>query len=91
MNAIEIAASVRAGEVSAREVVEGYLATIDAGNGELNALLLVGEQAARAAADEVDAVVAAGNENSNACDTSPASAPQAITVAASRLGLLLTD
>lgn len=47
MNAIEIAASVRAGEVSAREVVEGYLATIDAGNGELNALLLVGEQAAR--------------------------------------------
>ena len=62
MNAIEIAASVRAGEVSAREVVEGYLATIDAGNGELNALLLVGEQAARAAADEVDAVVAAGND-----------------------------
>jgi aspartyl-tRNA(Asn)/glutamyl-tRNA(Gln) amidotransferase subunit A len=62
VNAIEIAASVRAGEVSAREVVEGYLATIDAGNGELNALLLVGEQAARAAADEVDAVVAAGND-----------------------------
>ena len=62
MNAIEIAASVRAGEVSAREVVEGYLATIDAGNGELNALLLVGEQAARAAAAEVDAVVAAGND-----------------------------
>ena len=62
MNAIEIAASVRAGEVSAREVVEGYLATIDAGNGELNALLLVGEQAARAAADEVDAAVAAGND-----------------------------
>jgi aspartyl-tRNA(Asn)/glutamyl-tRNA(Gln) amidotransferase subunit A len=62
VNAIEIAASVRAGEVSAREVVEGYLATIDAGNGELNALLLVGEQAARAAADEVDAAVAAGND-----------------------------
>ena len=62
MNAIEIAASVRAGEVSAREVVEGYLATIDAGNGELNALLLVGEQAARAAADVVDAAVAAGND-----------------------------
>ena len=62
MNAIDIAASVRAGEVSAREVVEGYLATIDAGNGELNALLLVGEQAARAAADEVDAAVAAGND-----------------------------
>ena len=62
MNAIEIAASVRAGEVSAREVVEGYLATIDAGNGELTALLLVGEQAARAAADEVDAAVAAGND-----------------------------
>ena len=62
MNAIEIAASVRAGEVSAREVVEGYLATIDAGNGELNALLLDGEQAARAAADEVDAAVAAGND-----------------------------
>ena len=62
MNAIEIAASVRAGEVSAREVVEGYLATIDAGNGELYALLLVGEQAARAAADEVDAAVAAGND-----------------------------
>lgn len=38
---------------------------------------------ARAVADGITYVVAAGNENSNACTRSPASAPDAITVAAS--------
>lgn len=37
---------------------------------------------ARAVADGITYVVAAGNENSNACTRSPASAPDAITVAA---------
>ena len=60
--AIEIAASVSAGERSAREVVDDRLARIEAGNGPLNAFVVVDEDAARAAADRVDAQVAAGQD-----------------------------
>ena len=60
--AIEIAAGVRAGERSAREVVDEYLGRIEAGNGPLNAFVHVDEDAARSAADQVDAQVAAGED-----------------------------
>ena len=43
----------------------------------------INDAVARAVADGITMVVAAGNENSDACLTSPASAPGAITVAAS--------
>ncbi len=60
--AYEIAASVRSGERSAREVIDGYLDNVAARNDELNALLLVGADAARASADAIDAVVAQGKD-----------------------------
>ncbi|NBR00134.1 MAG: hypothetical protein EBT97_06695 [Actinobacteria bacterium] len=43
----------------------------------------INDAVARAVADGITMVVAAGNENTDACLTSPASAPGAITVAAS--------
>lgn len=43
----------------------------------------INDAVARAVADGITMVVAAGNENADACLTSPASAPGAITVAAS--------
>ena len=48
MTALEIAAAVRAGERSARSVVEEHLATIDAREGELHAFNLVTRDAALA-------------------------------------------
>lgn len=60
--AIDIAASVRAGERSAREVVDEYLGRIEAGNAPLNAFVHVDEASARATADAVDAMVAAGDD-----------------------------
>jgi aspartyl-tRNA(Asn)/glutamyl-tRNA(Gln) amidotransferase subunit A len=62
MTAIEIAASVRAGERSAREVVDEHLARIDGGNGPLNAFVHVDEDGARSTADGIDARVAAGED-----------------------------
>jgi len=60
--AIEIAARVRAGEVSARSVVEATFARIGAHEAEIHAFTtLTGEQAL-AAADEVDRKVAAGED-----------------------------
>ena len=59
MTAIEIAAAVRAGERSARSVVEEHLAAIDARESELHAFNLVMRDDALAAADAVDARVAA--------------------------------
>ncbi|HUJ65563.1 MAG TPA: amidase family protein, partial [Acidimicrobiales bacterium] len=58
----EIAASVRAGSRSARDVLEEYLARIDALEGEVHAFNLVLADSARAAADAVDAAVAAGRD-----------------------------
>jgi aspartyl-tRNA(Asn)/glutamyl-tRNA(Gln) amidotransferase subunit A len=60
--AISIAAAVRAGERTAREVVEEHLAAIDAREGELHAFNTVLADEARAAADDIDAAVAAGRD-----------------------------
>ena len=58
--ALALAAEVRSGRRTARDVVEEALAAVAAGNGELHAFLTVLGDEARAQADAVDAEVAAG-------------------------------
>jgi len=58
--AVDIAAAVRAGDVSAAEVVETHLAAIDAREAELHACNAVLADQARAAATRIDAARAAG-------------------------------
>jgi aspartyl-tRNA(Asn)/glutamyl-tRNA(Gln) amidotransferase subunit A len=60
--ALALAAQVRAGERSARSVVEDHLAAIDAREAEVHAFNLVTADAALAEADAVDARVAAGED-----------------------------
>jgi aspartyl-tRNA(Asn)/glutamyl-tRNA(Gln) amidotransferase subunit A len=60
--AISIAAAVRSGERTAREVVDEHLAAIDAREGELHAFNIVLRDEARAAADDIDAAVASGRD-----------------------------
>ena len=60
--AVEIAAAVRSGERSAREVVDEHLAAIEEREPELHAFNLVTADEARAAADAVDRARAAGHE-----------------------------
>ncbi len=61
--ALSLAADVRSGQRSARETVDEALAAVVAeGDGEINAFLTVLADEARAAADAVDAAVAAGND-----------------------------
>jgi aspartyl-tRNA(Asn)/glutamyl-tRNA(Gln) amidotransferase subunit A len=60
--AIEIAAAVRAGRASAREVLEGYLVEIENREGDIHAFNLVTPDEARAAADAVDQRVAMGDD-----------------------------
>ena len=55
MTAIEIAADVRAGKRSARDVLEEHLSRIDTREEEIHAFNLVLRDEARAAADAVDA------------------------------------
>ncbi|HEY8060059.1 MAG TPA: Asp-tRNA(Asn)/Glu-tRNA(Gln) amidotransferase subunit GatA [Acidimicrobiales bacterium] len=62
MSALEIAAGVRSGERSARDVLDEHLAVIDARDGELHAFNLVLVDEARAAADAIDSRVAAGED-----------------------------
>ncbi|MDQ6852236.1 MAG: Asp-tRNA(Asn)/Glu-tRNA(Gln) amidotransferase subunit GatA [Actinomycetota bacterium] len=62
MTALEIAASVRAGERSARDVIDEHLAEIAARDPELHAFNHVLEAESRAAADAVDEVVANGDD-----------------------------
>jgi len=62
VSALEIAADVRAGRRTARDVLEEHLARIDAREAEIHAFNLVLADEARAAADAVDAVVAAGDD-----------------------------
>ncbi|MCU1427576.1 MAG: aspartyl/glutamyl-tRNA(Asn/Gln) amidotransferase subunit [Actinomycetia bacterium] len=62
MNATELAAAVRSGERSAVEVVEEHLSRIDAREGELHAFNLVMADDARAAAAQIDAAVARGED-----------------------------
>src|SRR5487761_253444 len=57
-----LAAAVRSGSLSAREVADAYLETIEALDGELRAFVTVLADAARAEADAVDAVVASGSD-----------------------------
>ena len=61
-SAVAVADDVRSGRRSAREVVEAALAEIAARDGELRAFLHVAGEDARAAADAVDAAVAAGRD-----------------------------
>ena len=60
--AAAIAADVRAGRRTARAVLEEHLARIDAREAEIHAFNLVTREAAFAAADAVDAAVAAGRD-----------------------------
>lgn len=62
MSAIELAASVRAGDRSAVDVLEEHLARISARDEEIHAFNLVTTEAARAQAESVDAAVAAGDD-----------------------------
>jgi aspartyl-tRNA(Asn)/glutamyl-tRNA(Gln) amidotransferase subunit A len=62
MSAVGIARDVRAGARTARDVVEDHLATIAGRENELHAFNLVLADEARAAADEVDRRVAAGED-----------------------------
>ena len=58
--AVELAGLVRAGRVSARELVDAHLARIEATNGALNAIVTLVPDEARAWAAEADAHQAAG-------------------------------
>jgi aspartyl-tRNA(Asn)/glutamyl-tRNA(Gln) amidotransferase subunit A len=60
--AADIARSVRAGERSAREVVDAHLATVAANEAEVHAFNLVLADEARAAADVLDRRIAAGED-----------------------------
>jgi aspartyl-tRNA(Asn)/glutamyl-tRNA(Gln) amidotransferase subunit A len=60
-SAIAIAADVRSGRRSARDVLEQHLAQIDARESDVHAFNLVTADAARARADEIDAAVARGD------------------------------
>ncbi len=62
MNARTTAQRVRRGEISAVSVLEDSLARIHAENPRLNAFLRLDEEGARAAAERVDALVAAGDD-----------------------------
>ncbi len=62
MRAVEVAASVRAGERSALDVVDDYIGAIEERNGELNAVLHVMADEARRDAADVDAAVARGED-----------------------------
>ncbi|MFS0732104.1 amidase family protein [Microbacterium sp. 1P10UB] len=62
MPAVRLAADVRAGRVAAAEVIDAHLAVIAARNPGLNALPVAYADQARRAADDVDALVAAGRD-----------------------------
>jgi aspartyl-tRNA(Asn)/glutamyl-tRNA(Gln) amidotransferase subunit A len=59
---LEIADAVRRGEQRATEVLEECLALVEARNGDLNAFVHLDVDQARAAAERVDAAVAAGRD-----------------------------
>ena len=60
MTARELAAAVRGGSRSARDVLEEHLARIEEREDELHAFNLILAEDARSAADEIDAAVARG-------------------------------
>jgi len=61
-SAVDIVAAVRAGETTATDVLEEHLERISEDEDTVNAFNLVTEEAARAAAERVDAAVAAGDD-----------------------------
>lgn len=61
-SALETAAAVRAGELTARKVVEEAISAIEARNPELNAFLHVDADRAVARADAVDRAIGAGED-----------------------------
>src|SRR6478672_12483994 len=61
-SAVELAAALRARELSAVELLEDCLAAVDARNPELNAVVWRDDEVARAAARDADARIAAGEE-----------------------------
>ncbi len=62
ISATEVAAGVKGGEWSARQLLDEHLVAIEAGDGDVHAFLHVDAEGARAAADAVDAAVAAGDD-----------------------------
>jgi amidase len=60
--ALDLAAALRAGELSAVELLEACLDAVDARNPELNAVVWRDDEAARAAAAAADARLAAGDD-----------------------------
>ncbi|NLV54740.1 MAG: Asp-tRNA(Asn)/Glu-tRNA(Gln) amidotransferase subunit GatA [Acidimicrobiales bacterium] len=62
ISAREVAAGVRAGEWTARHVADEHLAAVAERDGEIHAFLHVDPDAVRAAADRIDAAVAAGDD-----------------------------
>lgn len=62
-SALELAAAIRSGEVSAREVVEAHIERIERVNGRINAVVVDRFGDARAEADAADARVAAGEQD----------------------------
>ena len=61
-SAVDLAAALRARELSAVELLDVCLAAVDERNPELNAVVWRDDEAARAAAREADARIAAGEE-----------------------------
>ncbi len=61
-SALDAAAALRAGELSAAELLDACLAAIDERNPELNAVIWRDDEAARAAARDADARLAAGDD-----------------------------
>jgi len=59
--ATELASMLRAGEISARELLEAHLDRITAVDPSINAIVTLDAEGARAAADAADAALAAGN------------------------------
>ncbi|MGY1619561.1 amidase [Geodermatophilus sp. SYSU D00691] len=62
LGAVEVAAAVRSGRASCREVVEAHLRRIEAVNPAVNAVVVVLGEQALDAADAADRAVAAGDE-----------------------------
>jgi amidase len=62
LGALELAAKIRSGEASSREVLDAHLARVDEVNGSLNAIVRLLTDEATAAADAADAALADGRE-----------------------------
>lgn len=60
LGALELAAKIRSGETSSREVLDAHLARVEEVNGELNAIVRLLTDEATAAADAADAALADG-------------------------------